>query len=113
MSIFCSGLRVHFRYRVSVIFWDKWNENEENIVLDEIGVTGHKLYMGKMEEYSLFLQYKAGILEGGLYLSGEKKVLFTSEYGAVEDWEAGLVCKTWGTGGNLKVTFRDIRYDRR
>ena len=88
-------------------------ENEENIVLDEIGVTGHKLYMGKMEEYSLFLQYKAGILEGGLYLSGEKKVLFTSEYGAVEDWEAGLVCKTWGTGGNLKVTFRDIRYDRR
>lgn len=86
-------------------------ENEENIVLDEIGVTGHKLYVGKMEEYSLFLRDRAGRLEGGLCLYGTDQVLFTSEYGTLGEQETGLVCKTWGTGGNLKVTFRNISYD--
>ena len=88
-------------------------ENEENIVLDEIEVTGHKLYVGKMEEYSLFLRYQAGRLEGGLCLSGMDKVLFTTEYRVSGEWETGLVCKTWGHGGKLKVMFRNISYDIR
>ena len=88
-------------------------ENEENIVLDEIEITGHKLYVGVSEEYSVFLKYKTGRLECGLCISGSDKILFTHECGTLEESEIGLTCKTWGTGGKLKVTFRDIRYNRR
>lgn len=88
-------------------------ENEKNIVLDEIEIIGHKLYVGVSEEYSVFLKYKTGILECGLCIFGSDKILFTHECGTLEESEIGLACKTWGTGGKLKVTFRDIRYNRR
>lgn len=86
-------------------------ENEENIVLDETEITGHKLFVGQSEPYSLFLKNRAGILECGLQVSDTDEVFFTHEYGSMEDSEIGLVCKTWGKGGKLRVTFQEIEFN--
>lgn len=88
-------------------------ENEENFVLDETEVTGHRFFVGKQQAYPLFLRNKEGILECGLYISGMEQVIFQYEYGSVEDSEIGLVCKTWGKGGILRIKFQEILYSGR
>lgn len=77
-------------------------ENQENIVFDETNITGHKIHVEKKARYQLFLRYQNGELISGV----DGKEYFHHECDGVEQMQFGLVCKTWGTGGALRVTFR-------
>lgn len=80
-------------------------ENQENIVMDEVEITGHKLAIEKSDFYQVFLKNTKGVLEAGLCMDGEHKTYFQYDYGNIEGVEIGLVCKTWGKGGPLKLSF--------
>ena len=83
-------------------------ENETCIVLDETGISGNKFYIESKPLYTIFINYINDKYEFGISNNNKDDVLFTLDYEPIEDIEVGLVCKTWGSGGRLKIVFSNI-----
>lgn len=80
-------------------------ENGISLVVDEIGVTGHKFPLQVQSEYQLFISFKEGLIQFGTF-NGDKRYIYY-ECGGFENAEIGMACKTWGKAGNVKVYFRE------
>lgn len=91
-------------------------ENEESIVVSEIGVSGYKYEIDKKDGVRLFIRIKEKLVEFGVYKVNidnnqeinrsekiNRDVIYSIDINSEMNSDVGIMCKTWGKIGKASV----------
>lgn len=83
-------------------------ENNSDIILDIVGVTGFKQKINRKNSYNMYCKISNQTIYTGLIDENRERELIAMDYEISDIVEVGLACKTWEKGGDLKVIFSNI-----